>query len=104
MKTLFGEIIFYPISASPNVEIIREELEYIKYTYGNNIKVIITTEFYIDELVDQCESYLYDAYMLSSDRGEVLVQAVENIRAGKCYWSETIIKAYCRSRRLGNAM
>jgi DNA-binding NarL/FixJ family response regulator len=75
------------------------ELQHLKNFFGDDSKVIISSEGYVDELVKQCDRILYDAYVLSSDDREVLDQAATTVLAGNFYLSKNVVKAYFQSRR-----
>jgi hypothetical protein len=80
------------------LEKVRAELENIKYFFGEEAKVIISSDGYVDELVQQCDCMQYDAYVLNSDGSEVLNQAAESIQVGKFFLSKNVLKAYFKSR------
>jgi Response regulator containing a CheY-like receiver domain and an HTH DNA-binding domain len=93
-----GRCILYNYHPSLALEKVRDELENIKYFFGEEAKVIISSEGYVDELVQQCDSLPYDGYVLKSDGCEVLNEAVERLRVGKLYLSKNVLKAYFKSR------
>jgi hypothetical protein len=94
--------ILYNYHPSLALEKVRSELEHIKCCFGEETKVIISSEGYVDELVQHCDCIQYDAYVLSSDGTEVLSQAAESVLVGKFFLSKNVLKAYIKSRSREN--
>jgi DNA-binding NarL/FixJ family response regulator len=94
-----GRFVLFHYHPSLPLEKVQAELANIKFCFGEETKVIISSEEYVDEFVQQCDSMLYDAYVLNSDDREVLNQAAENMLAGNFYLSKNVLKAYFKSRR-----
>lgn len=97
-ESMQERFILFNFHPSLELDKVRTELENIRYFFGEGSKVIISSENYVDELVQQCDNMQYDAYVLSSDGNEVLNQAAENILAGHFYLSKNVLKAYFKSR------
>src|ERR1044072_2546577 len=82
-----SRFILFRYHPSLSLEKVQTELANIKYFFGEETKVIISTEGYVDELIQQCDSIPYDAYVLNSDDQDILDQAAENVLAGNFYLS-----------------
>jgi hypothetical protein len=91
--------VLYGIQPSWDTERIRLGLRDLKLSFGPFSKLIVCSESYVDELVQHCEEFNYDAYLLTCDGRDELKNAVRILQTGKLYLSKSVITSYCITRR-----